>query len=71
MKQSISIVCIFFLTMLAVPLVAQQNDTIRQEILNQGASDLEIISKGRSLTLEHLMKGDLVALKEVKDYLAG
>ncbi len=71
MKRSISIVCIFFLTMLAVPLVAQQNDTIRQEILNQGASDLEIISKGRSLTLEHLMKGDLVALKEVKDYLAG
>lgn len=28
-----------------------------------------MISKGRSLTLEHLQKGDLFALKEVKAYL--
>ena len=50
---------------------AQQNDSIRSRILNMQPSDLEIISKGRSLIVENLKKGDLVAVKEVKDYLAG
>lgn len=49
----------------------QENDSLRNEILSRETSDIEIITKGRSLTLEHLQKGDLYALREVKTYLAG
>ena len=45
---------------------AQQNDSIRSQILSMQPSDLEIISKGRSLIVENLKKGDLVAVKEVR-----
>ena len=47
----------------------QENDSLRNEILSRRTGDLEMIAKGRSLTLEHLLKGDLIALKEVKEYL--
>ncbi len=65
--------CIFLLCgwLLASFATAQQNDSIRSQILSMQPSDLEIISKGRSLIVENLKKGDLVAVKEVKDYLAG
>lgn len=66
------IILTFVVLTLSTPFIdAQQNDSIKNEILSRHASDLEMISKGRSLTLEHLRKGDLPALKEVKDYLAG
>ena len=52
-------------------LFAQENDSIRNVILNSETSDLEMIAKGRSLTLDHLLTGDLYALKEVKEYLTG
>ncbi len=57
--------------LLASLAAAQHNDSIRSQILSMQPSDLEIISKGRSLIVEQLKKGDLVAVKEVKDYLAG
>ncbi len=71
MKRSnfyILLLCGWLLTSFAT---AQQNDSIRSQILSMQPSDLEIISKGRSLIVENLKKGDLVAVKEVKDYLAG
>ncbi len=71
MKRSncyILLLCGWLLTSFAT---AQQNDSIRSRILNMQPSDLEIITKGRSLIVENLKKGDLVAVKEVKDYLAG
>ncbi len=54
-----------------MPLSAQHNDSIRAEIMSLPHTDLEVISKGRALILEHLTSGNLGALKEVKDYLAG
>ena len=71
MKRSncyILLLCGWLLTSFAT---AQQNDSIRSRILSMQPSDLEIITKGRSLIVENLKKGDLVAVKEVKDYLAG
>lgn len=58
---------IFFLCL--VPLAGQTNDTIRQEILEQSPSLLEILSKGRRLLLENLKKGDLFKVMEIKDAL--
>ena len=52
-------------------LFAQENDSISNVILNSETSDLEMIAKGRSLTLDHLLTGDLYALKVVKEYLTG
>ncbi len=69
MIKSILPTVLLFLLLIPVTLLAQQKDSIRNEILNRPGSDLEMISKGRSLTLEHLQKGDLFALKEVKAYL--
>lgn len=70
MTRTIYLVVLLFLLPYSVTLLAQQNDSLRNEILNRPDSDLEMILKGRSLTLEHLQKGDLYALKEVKEYLA-
>ena len=58
---------IFFLCL--APLIGQTNDTIRQEILGQSPSKLEILSKGRRLLLENLQKGDLFKVMEIKDVL--
>ena len=58
---------IFFLCL--APLVGQTNDSIRQEILGQPSSKLEILSKGRRLLLENLQKGDLFKVMEIKDAL--
>ena len=69
MIKSILPTVLLFLLLIPVTLLAQQKDSIRNEILNRPGSDLEMISKGRSLTVEHLQKGDLFALKEVKAYL--
>ena len=71
MNRSILPALLFFLLLTDVALFAQQNDSIRNEILSRPGSDLEMITKGRSLTLEHLQKGDLYAVKEVKEYLTG
>lgn len=71
MNRSIFPLFIIFFILNTSSLFAQQGDSIRNEILSRRASDMEIISKGRSLTLEHLLKGDISALKDVKDYLAG
>lgn len=60
---------VLFFCSLVTTTLAQENDSLRNEILSREASDIEIITKGRSLTLEHLQKGDLYALKEVKAYL--
>ncbi len=71
MNRSILPALLFFLLFNHVALFAQQNDSIRNEILSRPGSDLEMITKGRSLTQEHLQKGDLYAVKEVKEYLTG
>jgi hypothetical protein len=46
-----------------------QNDTIRNEILNNSDSKSEIISKGRRLLLDKFIEGDIQKVKEIKDYL--
>lgn len=71
MRKELPLVLILLVWVLAAPTIAQDDGSIKQKILNQQPSDLEMISKGRSLTLEYLMSGNLIALKEVKDYLAG
>lgn len=58
---------IFCLCLTAV--VGQTNDSIRQEILQQSNSKLEVLTKGRSYLLENLQKGDLYKVKEIKDAL--
>ncbi len=58
---------IFFLCLTAA--VSQTNDSIRQEILAQPSSKLEILSKGRNYLLENLERGDLYKVKEIKDAL--
>lgn len=60
---------VFFLCL--APLVAQRNDSIRQEILGQSPSKLEILSKGRKYLLENLGKGDLFKVMEIKNELIG
>ena len=58
---------IFFLCL--VPITGQTNDTIRQEILDQSSSKVEILSKGRKLLLDNLEKGDLFKVMEIKNEL--
>lgn len=70
MKRYLLLSVLFFLLSSTTFLSAQQNDSLRNEILNYPNSDMELISKGRALTIEYLKKGDLPALKEVKEYLA-
>ena len=68
--KSIFLPFVLFFFPLVTTTLAQENDSLRNEILSRESSEIEIITKGRSLTLEHLQKGDLYALKEVKTYLA-
>ena len=69
--KSIFLPFVLFFFPLVTTTLAQENDSLRNEILSRESSEIEIITKGRSLTLEHLQKGDFYALKEVKAYLAG
>ena len=65
--KSILTTFIFFLCLTAV--VGQTDDSIRQEILGQSNSKLEILTKGRSYLLDNLQKGDLYKVREIKDAL--
>ena len=64
-----NILTTFFFCLCLVPIMGQTNDTIRQEILGQSPSKLEILSKGRSYLLENLEKGDLFKVMEIKNEL--
>ena len=64
-----TILTTFILFLCLTVAVGQTNDTIRQEILGQSSSKLEILSKGRSYLLENLEKGDLFKVMEIKDAL--
>ncbi|WP_243345483.1 hypothetical protein [Parabacteroides sp. FAFU027] len=46
-----------------------QNDTLQQEIIKMGTSKTMLISNGRVLLLEKFLEGDMVKVKEIKDYL--
>lgn len=46
-----------------------QVDSIKSQILNYEDSKSAIISKGRKLLLDKFIEGDLMKVKEVKDYL--
>ena len=50
MYRSVVLSMLIFLFATTSFLTAQQNDSIKNEILNYPNSDLELISKGRALT---------------------
>lgn len=64
-----TILTTFIFILCLVQLVGQTNDSIRQEILEQSPSKLEVLSKGRSFLLENLQKGDLFKVMEIKNAL--
>lgn len=63
------ILSLFFAFFLVGISTAQNNDSIRQAIMNQKDTDLELLSKGRSLIMEQLSKGDISGLRDTKNYL--
>lgn len=64
--RTLSLLFAFFLVGI---LSAQNNDSIRQLIMNQKDTDLQLLAKGRSLIIEQLSKGDITGLRDTKDYL--
>lgn len=64
--RTLSLLFAFFLVGIST---AQNNDNIRQAIMSQKDTDLELLAKGRSLIIEQLSKGDISALRDTKDYL--
>lgn len=48
---------------------AQNNDSIRQLIMQQQDTNLQLLTKGRSLIIDQLSKGDITGLRDTKNYL--
>ena len=64
-----TILSAFIFCLCLAPLAGQTNDSIRQEIMGQSPSKLEILSRGRNYLLENLQKGDLFKVMEIRDEL--
>ncbi len=69
MKPGI-ILCFCCLLLFPSLLIAQE-DSLREEIINYNDKRAKMISNGRRLMLDSFMEGDILKMKEVKDYLIG
>ncbi|MFW5820873.1 MAG: hypothetical protein ACOCWA_06260, partial [Bacteroidota bacterium] len=67
MKSGI-ILTFYFLFLLLSESFAQQ-DSLREEIINYTNKKEKMISNGRRLMLDSFLEGDILKMKEVKDYL--
>lgn len=59
----------FFFVFCFFSLMAQQTDSLKQEIINQPPSSFEFLMKGRYYLADRLEAGDLQKVKDIKDEL--
>lgn len=67
MKHRTLLILLAFLA--STLLSAQSNDSIRNAIMNQRDTDMQLLTKGRSLIIEQLNKGDIVGMRDTKNFL--